>query len=290
MKNIKILPVALVTLLLAALLFSGCGVILVPKGGEAGTGEKETRHYDFSGFTNIEIGDAFEYEVEQSDAYSISITANNRLFDDISVEKEGQTLVIDMTVPGIPWSLVNIGPSSKVVITMPRLEELDASGATGGTVTGFDSDGEMDITVSGASELELEDIAAADINLYVSGSSDVDLDITAEDVYFNISGASGVEGDIEAKNLEIVLTGSSDIRLDGTATDMTVHTSGASGVKLAGLETVNADIVFSGASDGTVNVSGRLDVDLSGASSLDCIGNPELGEITIATSSDFNRK
>lgn len=290
MKNIKILPVALVTLLIAAVLLSGCSIILVPKDGEADTGEKETRQYDFSEFKNIEIGDAFEYEIRQSDDYSISITADNSIFDDITVEKNGRTLVIDLAVPGIPWALVNLDSSASVVVTMPVLEELDASGSTEGTINGFASDGEMDITVSGASNMELGNIAATSMHLYVSGSSDVDLAITAEDIYLNISGVSRIEGDVAAENLVLVLTGSSDIQLDGTATDMAVITSGASGVELAGLQAENADIAFSGSSDGTVNVSSRLDADISGASSLEYIGDPKLGKIDVAISSNFEKK
>ncbi|MBN2238242.1 MAG: DUF2807 domain-containing protein [Dehalococcoidales bacterium] len=290
MKKMRILAVILSALLLGTFLFSGCGTILVTKSGENYSGEQETRQYDFNEFTGVDISSAVTCEIQQSDTYSISVTAGKEMFDDIKVKKEGKTLVIGVDFPGIGWTPVNFGPYPKAVITMPRLERLDFSGATEGTVTGFSSEEDLYIAVSGASKLDMKEIHAKDVDCHISGSSDVVVDITAEDAYFEITGASELDGDITVDKIGVKVSGSSDADLDGSTGEMSLHSSGASGLEMDGLKAENASIVLSGSSDADIYVTGLLNAELSGASSLEYAGDPELGNIDISTSSDMKRR
>ena len=271
MKKIKILTTVLLALLLVTFLISGCGTILVPKNGETETGETETRQYDFSEFTRVDISSAFSYEIMQSDTYSISITANNNLFDDIKVAKEGQTLIIGMEPPEVRWAIFNTNLNLKAVITMPQLNGLDSSGATRGTVANFSSTESLDVTASGASSVELVKISAGDVS-------------------FVVSGASNVTGDIEANKMELEASGASTVQLKGSADIIASYGSGASHLKLADLKVGNANIILSGASDCTVNLEGKLDAELSGASTLEYIGEPTLGITDISRASKLKRK
>ena len=272
MKNIKILTAVLPALLLITLLISGCQTILVSKNGEMETGETETRQYDFSNFTRVDIGNAFSYEIMQSDTYSISITANNNLFDDIKITQEGQTLIIGMEFPEVPWAIkINTNPSLKAVITMPQLYGLDSSGSTHGAVSHFSSTDDLDVTASGASTVELVKIASGD-------------------VIFKVSGASEATGDIEAENMALEVSGASTVQLKGSASGIAADASGSSDLKLANLKVENADIILSGASDATINLDGKLDAQLSGSSKLEYIGEPALGIIDITGASKLKKK
>ena len=271
MKKLKILTVVLPVLLLATFLISGCQTILVPKDGETETGETETRQYDFSEFTRVDINSTFTYEIKQSDTYSISITANSNVFDEIKVAKEGQTLVIDMEFPEVPWVLFNVTPSLKAVITMPQLDGLDSSGSTRGTVAGFSSTENLDITATGASTVVLEKIAAGDVS-------------------FDVSGSSKVTGDIEAKNMELKVSGASTVQLKGSSGSMAADVSGSSNLKLSDLKVKNANVILSGASNGTINLDGSLDAKLSGSSRLVYIGEPALGIMDITGASTLKKK
>ena len=272
MKNQKTLMAILVGLLLTTLLISGCQTILVTRNGDTETGETETRQFDFSEFTRVDIGSAFSYEIMQSDTYSISITANNNLFDDIKVAKEGQTLIIGMEFQEVPWAIkINTNPSLKAVITMPQLDALDSSGATNGVVSRFSSTEGLDIIVSGASSVELVQIVAGGI-------------------YFDISGASDVAGALKAEGIDLDISGASSIQLEGAASDIDIEASGASHLKLSGLTVNDANITLSGASDCTLNLNGRLDIELSGASELEYIGEPTLGEMDITGASTLKKK
>ena len=243
--------------------------MLVTRGGDTELGEMETRQFNFTEFTNVDIGSAFSYEIKQSDTYSISIMAYDNLFDDIKVSKEGQTLTIEKDVP---WTIFDIGfDRPKAIINMPLLHGLDSSGATNGVVSGFSSTDNLEITVSGASSIELVEIVAGGI-------------------YFDISGASDVTGVLEAKNIALEVSGASSINLDGEGGDIDINASGASRLELSELMVNDADVMLSGASDCTLNMDGRLDVDLSGASKLEYIGEPTLGEMDISGASKIDRK
>jgi hypothetical protein len=136
-------------------------------------------------------------------------------------------------------------------VTMPELSGLTVSGASRGTVSDFSSTGGLDMTVSGASR--------------VTG------DITADNVGFDISGAS-------------------TIQLEGSANDLNANVSGASHFNLDDFMVNDAQVNFSGASTGTVNLNGRLDANLSGASRLWYIGEPTMGDINTSGASTISKK
>lgn len=269
MKKSRTLMVTVIALLLTTLLISGCRGILVTRNGDVDLGEMKTRQYDFTEFTGVDIGSAFNYEIKKSDTYSISITANDSLFDDITVSKEGQTLKIESEAP---WTIFNIGfDRPKAVINMPLLHSLDSSGATNGIVSGFSSTDNLEITVSGASSMELVEMVAGGI-------------------YFDVSGASDISGTLEMENIYLEVSGASSIQLEGDGSDIYIKASGASHLELSDLIVNDAEVMLSGASDCTLNMDGRLDADLSGASELKYIGEPALGEIDISGASKLERK
>ena len=154
---------------------------------------------------------------------------------------------------------------------MPQLNGLDSSSATRGTVANFSSTENLDVTASGASSVELVKISAGDVSLVVSG-------------------ASNVTGDIEANKMELEASGASTVQLKGSADSIAADGSGASHLKLADLKVGNANIILSGASDCTVNLDGKLDAELSGASTLEYIGEPTLGNMDISGASKLKRK
>jgi hypothetical protein len=240
--TIVIIVIAAIAVVVAAVLIS---LRFWPE-ALVGSGNLETKEYAFTDFTEVDIGSTFEFEVSQSSSYSINITADDNAMKYIQVSKEGQTLKIRLGRVSI------LGPLTlRVLVTMPRLNGLTASGASHGTVSGFAS---------------------------------------TEDLYITASGASGVTGNITAGNVEFDISGASTIRLEGSASDIDANVSGASHFNLDDFTVDNADVNFSGASSGTVNLDGRLDANLSGASRLWYIGEPTMGDINTSGASTLSRK
>jgi len=248
--------------------------------GLVGSGNLETEAYAFANFTEVEISDTFEFEIEQSSSYSINVTTDDNVMDYVQVSQEGQTLKIGLrTGLRIGSVTLSIGfgifprlesVTLKASVTMPQLRELTVSGASRGTVSEFSS--------------------TEDLNVKVSGASRVTGDITAGDAAIDVSGASRVTGDITAGNVEFGISGASTIQLEGSADDMVASVSGASHLNLDAFTLNNADVNFSGASSGTVNLNGRLDANLSGASTLWYIGEPTMGDINTSGASTISKK
>ena len=256
----KTIMVVLVAVLLTSGLLLGCGGVL------RGSGKPRTEEFTFSDFTQVEVGRAFEFEITQSSSYSVSVTADDNLFEYIQVSREGETLKIGLKTVSLQWPV-----TLKAVVTMPQLSGLNISGASEGTVANFSSTENLDIEVSGASSLDLADISAGDVK-------------------FDVSGASKVTGDFITGNVDFDVDGASTVQLEGSANDVVVEADGASRVKLAGFTVNNADVSLGGASRGTVNLDGRLDADLSGASKLEYMGEPTMGTINTSGGSTLSRK
>jgi len=145
-----------------------------------------------------------------------------------------------------------VGPVTlKAWVTMPVFSGLDVSGASRGTVSGFSS---------------------------------------TEGLVITVSGASRVTGDIVTGNIAFDVSGASSIQLEGSANDMVADVSGASSLKLDDFIVNNAYVDFSGASSGTINLNGRLDADLSGASRLWYIGEPTMGDVNTSGASTISKK
>jgi len=141
---------------------------------------------------------------------------------------------------------------AKAEITMPMLSRLDLSGATKGTADGFTSTKLFAAKLSGASLLEMSNFELGDVD-------------------FELSGAS-----------HLIAT--------GTGSDLISEVSGASNLDLTNFHINDANVVLSGTSHATINLDGRLDVDASGLSSLEYIGEPTLGTINTSGVSSVSKK
>ncbi len=255
-----IFTLVLISLILSVPVLAGCvRVSLSEKAGPM-----TTRYYNYTDFTGIDVGHAFEVTVTQSDNYSISITAGENAFEHLDVYKDGSTLVIGVNTWVINWFV-----SPKLTITMPVLTELELSGACKGSASGFRSSNDLGVHLSGASEL--------------------DLDMETGDFFAELSGASKITGRLIASSSDFELSGASRAILTGLGGDINIDGSGASNADLLDFAVANASVDLSGASRATINVNGVLDVSLSGASSLEYSGSPSMGEMDISGASSIER-
>jgi len=251
--------VFVVTLLVTASLlavFTGCGGVTQ---AIIGSGNLITQEMDSTDFTKLEIGHVFQAKVTRADSFFISITADDNLLEYVVVRKSGNTLRIYLK-----GGYAYISTTKMVEITMPKLDKLSLSGASQGEVSGFRSSDRLEFEVSGASSLNIDDLKAGDTDFEISGGSHVSGGIEISEGSFNVSGASSID-------------------LEGYAGDASVEASGASRVNLANFSVSNATVRISGASVVTVNTSGTIDGNVSGASRLTYLGNPAL---TIEMSGD----
>jgi hypothetical protein len=230
-----------------------------------------TKEYNLTGFTRINIRFAMEVEISQADSYSINISGGDTLMDNVDVALEGDRLVI-----GYRLNLISVlaAPFSRAHarITLPELRELNITGAARSSVKGFNLPNDFSIYVNGASAIDLIDISAGSMKWDISGAS-------------QITGQVKVTGDMDMRT-----NGASRVILKGSAQDINIDTAGASHNDLRDLVVRNARVRLSGASRSMLNLNGKLDVDLSGASSLEYEGQATMGDVRVTGASTLKRR
>jgi len=260
--KINALKVTLVLIMITGLVFAGCEPPIIAKTA----GPVVTRSYDITDFNSVDTGHDFQVDITASDTYSIVITTNEEAFEHINVYKTGDTLKIDPK--DIYWQFHNL--NLKAEITMPELHGLNLSGASQGNVKGFQSTDGFDLSLSGASEL--------------------DMDMGTGDFVSRISGSSELTGNLTATSTVIDLSGDSHVKLAGSGGIIRLIVSGSSDAELENFTVNDADIKLSGSSDASLDIKGRLDATLSGSSFLEYSGNPTLGQFNVTGSSSFKRR
>jgi hypothetical protein len=248
--------------IVASIILAGCA----GSGQVVGSRDQETREFDFRDFTRVEVAAIYKVVITRGDTFGVSVTANKNLFDHMEIAQSGDTLILRMK----PFlSFRNVVAIAN--ITVPELTGFKLGGASAGEVRDFQSLKAPEFTVSGASRLTLSNVKATDVRMDISGASRGNGELTAQEVVFRISGASTLE-----------ITGSAD-----TAK---LEASGASSLRMANFRARDADVNLSGASNGDLEVSGRIDIQLSGASRLTFGGNPTVGKIDVSGASTINRR
>lgn len=250
---------SLIMFLIALFGATGCDVI-------TGSGEIATWDMDYTDFNRIEVGSAFDVTVARADSYAVRITIDKKLYEYLKIDQRGDTLRI-----GLKPNYIYNETTQQAVINLPDLHRLELSGASKAVVSGFSVSHSLDFELSGASRMDLGHTIAGNSGFVLSGASKVNGSIEMDDGNFNLSGASTLE-------------------LQGSADDVTIEASGASDVKLPEFTVTTAAVELSGASGAVINVSSRMDINLSGASNLVYIGNPKLGQLNVSGGSTLNQR
>jgi hypothetical protein len=224
-----------------------------------------THELDFKDFTNIEVDCAIRVEVAQSDSYRVSVWASQTLQDYVTATKSGHTLKLSLKSQNF-----SARPIVTVKIAMPQINKLRLGGATNATVRGFNSKESLNVNLSASSALEVE--------------------TAARTIKCEISGASRLIGKVQVDDADFVLSGASRVMLNGSAENVTLSAWGASKAEMEDLRLRDAEINLKGASEATINVQGKLDIDLSSGSRLTYTGNPTINAISVTGASSLNHR
>jgi hypothetical protein len=229
-----------------------------------------TKEFNYSGFNRINIRFAMEVEITRADAYSVVITGADMLTDNIEVTLEGDKLVIGYKLNFVSFFTA---PFTRAMarITLPDLRELNITGAARGAVRGFQSANDFTLQVSGASRLDLAEMSVGNLKMEFSGASRIDGQIKA------------------AGDTDIHVTGATRLELHGEARNLQVEATGASRIDLERFPVHDARYRLTGASRGSINLNGKLDVDLEGASTLEYVGQATMGNVKVTGASTLKK-
>jgi hypothetical protein len=124
--------------------------------------------------------------------------------------------------------------------------------------------------------LTVEDLEAIELSGAVHGGADR---FMTDRLRLSLSGASSFTlGELTADALTVSSNGNGSLSVGGSVTAQTVELSGSGRYAAAELQSEDASLTVSGAGQAEVRVSGRLDVEISGAASVVYHGDPEVSQ------------
>ncbi len=185
------------------------------------------KEYPIVDFDRLEMGSAFNIEVEQGNAFSVKVKGDRRNIDDLNVYKNGNTLVVEFDDDA------NRHHDTYIYITMPSLKGVNFSGASVSKIRGFESEEDLDFYLSGASISQL-DVNYREIDLVVAGASNLVLFGSGDQFHAEISGASTFKAfDYPVREAMIDISGASEGKIAVTE-ELKVTAGGASTVLYRG--------------------------------------------------------
>ncbi|MFN7117029.1 MAG: head GIN domain-containing protein [Saprospiraceae bacterium] len=219
-------------LFVSTLLFTSC---------KEDTTEEVSKTYDLQGFTEIDLGDAFEIIISKGNTFEVKAFGTTRNIDELQLKVVNNRL----TAKYEPYR--NARKRTQITVQVPKLTYLRLSGATETELRGFFSATDsLKLSVDGASELDA-DMEWRYLDLKVSGASDVTLDGVTRNVKMEVSGTSRliannlrtetVEANVSGvsrasvnvlKSLTGNVSGNSELRYIGNPTTLQVELSGNS--------------------------------------------------------------
>jgi hypothetical protein len=105
-----------------------------------------------------------------------------------------------------------------------------------------------------------------------------------------MSGGSRLEGDIVCGDIGFGLSGGSIVYLSGSGNNLMARSSGGSKLIMDDFPINDADINISGGGSANLDISGRIDSDLSGGSLIEYTGEPEMGNINLSGGSAIQKR
>lgn len=207
-----------------------------------GNGHIQTETRSASSFSNIDVSGAINVYVRHDSVSSIRVEADENLLQYVEVHNEGGTLHIH------EQDGVNLKPSKgiKVYVSGSGFRRFEASGACDiYSENRILSSEEIDIDLSGASNVKME-LKAPKVKTELSGAGTITLKGETKDFYVSSSGASDVNCfDLLTETTEIHISGAGEAEVSASV-KLDVHVSGAGSVKYKGGATVNQRVSGAG--------------------------------------------
>ncbi|MFC1711517.1 head GIN domain-containing protein [Patescibacteria group bacterium] len=199
----------------------------------------ETR--DVAGFDKVSISGSGLVMVKQSQEESLKIVADEKLMEYIITKVVNEELQISYK-KDIPSSLMISGV--KFYMTVKDLEK---------------------IILNGSAKLESSTLSANELELVISGSGRMTMNL-------------------EVENLVADLNGSGKFELEGMANQQQVKVSGSGGFYGKKLEGKEGEVTLAGSGKVEINTVDKLDISISGSGSVYYLGGPVFGEVDVSGS------
>jgi len=259
------------TILLVAIMVSGCGFQMVTGSGTLAT---ETRN--LSGFTSVTLAGIGNVYLTQGAAESVRIEAEDNLIPYFDASVQGSTLKIGLKEQYMGISLQPTRPV-KFYVTLPKLEAVTLAGS-GNIFAGKVQAGAFGISLLGSGNISADALTATNLDMHLSGSGNINLGaVSASQVTASIAGSGDIQVDaLTAAKVTSKTAGSGNITLGGKVTEQSAEILGSGDYQAGGLKSDTATVQVTGSGDSQVSASSTLNVTILGSGDVAYSGNPKV--------------
>lgn len=191
------------------------------------------RSEDLSGFDRIASYGAYDVVFTQADAYAVRIEADEKTLGILDVYVSGDQLVLRTK------DNKRITRDVKVFVEAPVLRGLTVNGASEFDADRITTEGDFDMRVNGAGDIDIKNLSCKVFSLDVNGAADVELGaLQCENVTVGVNGAGDVdlEGLAVKGDVSIRVAGAADLKLAGKAGSVSYDLAGAASVNAKDLD------------------------------------------------------
>lgn len=259
--------------------------------------EERTKTYEFKNITSIEAGFTYDIHVTHGKSDVVTVIYDSMYEDYMSVNYYSMSGTLCLRMADLPRKFRNSNhPSIKVYLEMSKVEDIDLSGASSITFEGEYSTSELELELSGASHLHslkikgtslsadcsgasnatIEGVFTDDVEMEISGASEMTFYGRAKSFEGDISGAAQLDGEFEVETCSIECSGAANASVEGSAKKLSLDGSGACVMNTRDFIAENVSISLSGASKAKVYASKVLKYDVSRACKMTYYGDAEL--------------
>jgi len=243
MKTINVMPALL--LLMTGLIFTGCDHWHSVEGNY----DVITETRQFSAFDRVINEGNFDVYIIQDGLSEVILEAESNLIPLIRTRMQGSSLVIDTKD-----NLRNNYPMKLYVHTTDIIE----------------------IKLSGSGLMHADDIVAGDFETSLSGSGNMFMSGTANEVKCSISGSGSIDLGLTCEKLETDINGSGEIEIWGNANQGDFRISGSGSIRAYDFTLQKCNATITGSGNMYLTVEDYLNVDISGSGNVYYMGSPDV--------------
>lgn len=234
---------------------------------------RETRNV--SGFTRLSYRVPGKLYLKQGSPQKVELEGPADILKEIETEVSGDKLIIGRENRWMDWGWgdkVNL----TVYVTMPNIEAVSVAGSGDLFCEEKINVGDLDLGVSGSGSMRLAFASTGNVEADVSGSGDMDLKGSCNNIDSDVSGSGKVFVSASIKdNADFGVSGSGKIQAQGTARKVKASISGSGRVNAAELATEICDVRISGSGDMEISVKEELEASISGSGNVTYSGDPK---------------
>jgi len=272
-----------------------------------------TKKIGVQDFTGVVAGGIYDVTLIRADVCSVEVTCEADMADDLRIAVKKGRLVLEIDQSG--WSSAERKKFSdlrpKAVVRLPVLSYLEIGGACRMETSGrFDAGECFHGCVSGVASLSKLSVGGALGNWDISGGASVRVDAKFDESIYVVSGVAQVTASEAGQRVQVETVGGASLRLDvsdaslvrigaagvpsvtvaGRTDSLTVECGGGGRVNAVALDACQARVGCSGVASVELNVSGELDVSVTGASRVTYSGDARIVSQSVSRASSLRKR